>query len=109
MLRLPRPVDDTAHDRDAQLLRTGVARLPGRSLLAQVRLDLLRHLLKERRRGATTAGTGRNLRGEAPQPQRLQNLLGDLHLFGAVAARARGEGDADRVADPFLKEDRKPG
>ena len=91
MLRLPRPVDHTAHDRDAQLLRTGVARLPGGSLLAEVGLDLLRHLLKERRCGATTAGTGGDLRREAPQSQGLQHLLRDLHLFGTVAAGARGE------------------
>src|SRR2546422_1260832 len=54
VLRLSRPVYNAPHHRDAQLLRAGIARLPGGPLIAQIHLDLLRHLLKERRGCATT-------------------------------------------------------
>ena len=39
----------------------------------------------------------------------LQDLLGNEHLFGAVAAWLRGERDPDRVAQALLQEDGKPG
>src|SRR5271166_5317121 len=45
VLRFTRPVDYAAHDRDFHLFHARVARLPVRHLLAQVTLDLLRHLL----------------------------------------------------------------
>src|SRR3954454_18111229 len=44
VLRLPRAVDDAAHDRDAQVLGTRMRLAPDRHLLLHVPLDLLGHL-----------------------------------------------------------------
>ncbi len=82
-----RPVDDATHHRNLHLFHAGVARLPDRHLLAQVALDLLGHLLKEGAGGAAAAGTRRDLRSEAANAHRLQNLLRDQDLFGAIAVR----------------------
>src|SRR5439155_20280653 len=106
VLRLARTVDDAPHHSDPQLLRTGIARLPGTAPLAQVALNLLRHFLKERRRRAATSRTCRDLRREAPQSERLEDLLGNLHLLGAITAGARRERHADRVADTLLQQNR---
>src|SRR5947209_17114307 len=85
-LRLARPVHDAPHDRDPQRFDAGVARSPPRHLLPEVGLDLLGHLLKEGGGGATAAGARRHLGREAAQAERLEDLLRDLHLLGAVAA-----------------------
>src|SRR5688500_11588814 len=95
------PVDDASHDRDAQLLDAGMHAAPLGHPFAKVRLDVLGHLLKERRRGAPTPGTRGHLWREAAKVQRLEDLLGDANLFGAVTAWSRRERDADRVADSF--------
>src|SRR5688572_27553356 len=55
VLRLARPVDDAAHDRDAQLLDARMRLTPPRHLLDEVSLDVAGHLLEERRGGPTTA------------------------------------------------------
>ncbi len=81
-------------------------RLPDRHLLAQIRLNLIRHVLKERAGGAAAAGARRDLRSEAADAERLQNLLTHHHFFRAVAVRQRGERRADGIADTFLKQDR---
>src|SRR6266581_887946 len=106
MLRLAWTVDDAPHYRNPQLLRTGIARLPGSAPLAQVALNLLGHFLKESRRGAATSRTCRDLRRKAPQSERLEDLLGNLHLLGAIATGARRERHADRVADTLLQQNR---
>ena len=89
VLRLARAVHDAAHDRDLHLLDAGVALAPHRHLLAQVVLDLLGHLLEEGAGGAAAAGAAGHLRREAAQAERLEDLLRDLDLLGAVAARRR--------------------
>ena len=76
------PITATLHLLDAR-----VSRPPHRHLLAQVGLDVLRHLLEEGGRRAPAARACRHLRREAAQPQRLQDLLRDEHLLGAVAVR----------------------
>ena len=78
--------------------------LPRRHLLAQVGLNLLRHLLEEGAGGAAAAGAGRDLRREAANAHRLQNLLRDPDFFGAVAARRGRQRNANRVADAFLQQ-----
>src|SRR5438093_594055 len=103
VLRLSGSVDDTAHHRHPQFFRAGIAGLPRGPLLAQVCLNLLRHLLEECRRRAAAAGTSGHLGRKAPQSERLQDLLRDLHLFGAVSSGTRGERDANRVADALLE------
>ena len=84
-------------------LRRRDALAPDRHLLAQVRLDVLRHVLEERRRRAAASRARRHLRREAAQPERLEDLLRDEHFFGAVAVRLRRERDADRVADALRR------
>src|SRR5580704_9896249 len=63
-----------------------VAFFPDGHLLAQVGLDLLGHFLKEGAGGAAAAGAGRDLRGEAANAQRLENLLRYTDFFGTVTA-----------------------
>ena len=46
---------------------------------------------------------------EAPEPERLEDQLGDLHLLGAIAVGLRRERHADGVADALLQQDREPG
>src|SRR5690606_2885075 len=104
VLRLARAVDDAAHDRDAQLLDARVARAPLRHALADVALDLLGHLLEERAGRAAAARAGRDLRREAADLERLEDLLRDADLFRAVAAGPRRERDADRVADALVQQ-----
>ena len=88
-LRLARAVDDAAHDRDPQLLGAGMRLAPDRHLLLDVALDLLGHLLEERRGRPAAAGAGADLRQERAQAHRLEDLLGDLDLALARGARAR--------------------
>src|SRR5882672_9370161 len=108
VLGLARPVDHAAHHRDLQLLHAGEAVLPRRHLVAQVGLDLLGHLLEEGRSGAPAAGAGGHQGQEAPDPQRLEDQLGDLHLLGAIAVGLGRERDTNRVADTLLQQDREP-
>src|SRR4029077_18378230 len=79
-------VYDAAHHSYFHFFDARVAFFPDRHLLAQVGLDLLGHFLKEGAGGAAAAGAGRDLRGEAANAERLQNLLRDTDLFGAVAS-----------------------
>ena len=82
----------------------GILAAPNRHLRLQIVLNLLRHLLKERARGAAASGATRDLRREAAQTERLQDLLCDPHLFGPISAGRRSEGDANRIADSLLEE-----
>src|SRR5215472_4741645 len=109
VLALARTVDDASHHRDVQLLDACVLRLPHRHLLPEIGLDLLCHLLEERGGRAPAAGARRDLRDEVAKAHGLEDLLGDLHLFGPIAARLRRERDADRVADTILEQDGEPG
>src|SRR5690606_19504666 len=86
VLRLARAVDHAAHDRDAQLLHARVAHAPLRQALPDVALDLLGHLLEERAGRPAAARARRDLRREAADLERLEDLLRDAHLFRAVAA-----------------------
>src|SRR5690606_6524403 len=104
VLRLARAVDHAAHDRDAQLLHARVARPPVGHALADVALDLLGHLLEERAGRPAAARAGRDLRRDAADLERLEDLLRDTHLFRAVAAGPRRERDADRVANALVQQ-----
>ena len=78
--------------------------LPDRHLFAQIGLDLVRHVLEEGAGGAAATGAGGDLRSEAAEFERLQNLLADDDFFGAVAVREAGQRGADGVADAFLQQ-----
>ena len=77
---------------------------PHRHLLAQVVLDLIRHILEERAGGPATTGARGHLRREAAQFERLQNLLGNEYFFGAVAVRQWRERGTNRIAYALLQE-----
>src|SRR6266849_2338888 len=96
VLALAGAVDHATHHRHLELFHARVLSLPHRHLVAEVGLDLLGHLLEEGRGRAPAAGAGRHLRQEAPQAHRLEDLLGDQHLFR-------------RVAEALLEQDREPG
>ena len=88
-LRLARAVDDAAHDRDPHLLDARAGLLPLGHPVLEVLLDLLGHLLEERRRRPAAAGAGADLGQERAQAHRLEDLLGDLDLALAAAAGLR--------------------
>ena len=52
-------------------------------------------------------GHARHLGQERAQAQRLEHLLRDAHLLGAVATRLGRERDADGVADALVEQDRR--
>src|SRR5262245_60819374 len=105
MLRLPGPVDDAAHDRDRQVLDTGIARRPLGHASLDMALDALRHLLEERARRPSADRTGAELGAEGAQAERLQGLHRDTHLLAAVTTRLWGQRDTDGVADALVEED----
>src|SRR5882672_3359803 len=102
VLGFARPVDDAAHHRQLHLFDTDIAVLPGWHLIAQIGLNLLRHLLEKYAGGAPTTRAGRNLRHEAANAERLQNLLPAENFLGAVAVRSGSERNTDGIADAFL-------
>src|SRR5438046_172494 len=99
MLRLTRAIHDTSHYGNLKLFDTMVALLPSRHLLSQISLNLVGHILEKRIGGAPAARASCHLGHEAANSQRLEDLLGNSHLFGAIAVWKRREGDADRIAD----------
>src|ERR1700737_30815 len=101
-------VHHTSHHRHFHLFHPGMLDPPDRHLVAEVILNLLRHLLKERAGGAPATGTAGDLGSEAAKTKRLENLLRDPDLLAAIAARLRREGDPDGVADSLLKQDAEP-
>jgi hypothetical protein len=64
-------------------------RTPLRHALGNVALDVFGHVLEERRRRAAAARTRRDLWREAPQPERLKDLLGHGDFLGPISARPR--------------------
>ena len=64
MLRLARTVDDAPHHRHAQVLGARMGRLPLGHPLLEIGLDLLGHLLEERRGRPAAARAGADLRQE---------------------------------------------
>src|SRR5258706_10611054 len=106
VLRLSRSVHDTPHHGNLHLYHAGVLLAPRRHLFAQIGLNVLRHVLKERRRSAATSRTRRDLRIEALKLERLKNLLRDADLFGAIPAWTRCQRHTNRVSDSFREQDR---
>ena len=104
VLRFSRPVDDASHHRDFHLLHASVGLFPDRHLFPQVSLNLFGHFLEKSAGRAPTAGTGRDLRGEAADAERLQNLLRYPDFFRAISAGSGGKRDPNRVANAFLKQ-----
>src|SRR4029079_13520147 len=98
-LRFAGAVHDTAHDGERELLDAVVVRLPRRHLVADVALDPLGELLERRARRAPAAGACGHAWREGSQAERLQDLARRVDLFAAIAAGARRERYANRVAD----------
>ena len=99
VLRFAGAVDDAAHDGELELFDAGIFLAPLGHGGAQVALNLLGELLEIRARRAAAAGAARDLRHEAADRERLQNLLRGLHFFRAVAVGLGRQAHADRVAD----------
>ena len=102
MFRFAGAVYHAAHDGHFHFFDTGVASLPDGHLVAQIRLNLLRHFLEESAGGTAASRARGYLGGEAANAEGLQNLLAYADFFGAIAAGSGGERDANRVADAFL-------
>ena len=86
-LRLAGAVDDAAHDRELQLFDARIGLLPLGHRLDEIALDALGQFLEIGGGGAAATGASGDLRHEAADRERLQNLLRAADLFGAVAAR----------------------
>ena len=104
-------VDYASHDCDFHFFDAGIAVFPGGHLLAQVGLNLLGHFLEEGagKCSAAASGAGCDLRGEAANAERLQNLLCDTDFFGAVAAGGGRKRNANGIADAFLQQNAERG
>src|SRR6185436_13713899 len=59
--------------------------------------------------GAAASRARRHLRREVTEPERLEDLLADPHLLGAVAAGSGSEAGADGVADALEQQHRERG
>src|SRR5262245_40594118 len=105
VLALARTVDDAAHHGDVERLNARIARLPLRHRVADELLDVAGELLERGRGGAAAARAGGHQRHEHAEAHGLQDLLRDLDLEGAVAARLGRERHADSVADALLQQD----
>src|SRR6476659_5375297 len=92
------------HHSNFQLFDPRILVSPDRHAGAEVALNLLRHFLEESACSASATGTGRNLRSEAANPQRLQNLLADKNFFSAVAVGGRRERHANGIPDTLLQQ-----
>ena len=101
-------VHHASHDRHREFLHPRVALAPDRELGPEVALDVLGHFLEEGGGRPAAPGAGGDLGLEAPDAQRLEDLLPHLHLERPVPSGLRGERDADRVADPLDQEGREP-
>ena len=104
----PGPLTTQPMTATRSVLGARVRLAPDRHLVLEVALDLLGHLLEERRGRPAAAGAGRHLGQERAQPERLEDLLGDLDLALARRAGLGRERDPDRVADPLVEQDRQP-
>jgi len=80
------PLTTQTHDGQLELFNAGILFAPLGHGGAEVALDLLSEFLKISACRPAAAGATRYLRHEAADPERLQNLLGGLHFFCAVAA-----------------------
>src|SRR5437867_634150 len=81
-------------------------RPPRGEALLDVRGDLGRQLLEGAAGGTPAARARGHLRREMPEPERLEDLLADPHLVGAIATRRGGQAHTDRVPDPLVEQDR---
>ena len=102
-----RAIHNAAHHGDFHGFNARVAFLPARHAFPQVRLDLIRHVLEECAGSPAATRARGNLRGEAADAERLQNLLAYDNFFGAIAIRQGRKRGADRIANTFLKQNRK--
>src|SRR5689334_7127856 len=107
MLGFPGTIYDASHYRYAHIDDARIALPPNRHLLAQIGLNVFRHMLEKRRCRATAARTRGHLGCEALQLERLKNLLCNTHFLGSITAGSRSQRDANRITDPFREQDRK--
>src|SRR5579872_647363 len=101
-----RAVDDAAHHGELQFLDTFEFRFPLGHSVANVLLDALSQFLKRGACGAAAAGTCGDAGRERAQAEGLEQFAGGVDFVATVAARARSERDANRVADAFAEKNR---
>ncbi len=107
---LSRAVDHTPHDRERQLLDTGMPSLPDGHIRARYgRRHVRRDPETDCARGPAATGTGGDRRCEGPQPESLQELTGCGDLVASLLPRARCERNPDGVADALLEQNRHCG
>lgn len=102
-------VHHAAHDGDLHRFRPRAEAPPFGRPAPQVALRLFGKLLKEVGRGPPAPRAARHHGGEGAKIHRLENLLRDDHLFRSRRTRSGRQGNADRVADSFFKQDGESG
>src|SRR6185295_15100835 len=103
-LRLPRTVDDAAHDRERHLLDAFVRHFPLGHLVADVALNPLGKFLERAARRPPASRAGGDARRERAQAERLEQLAGGVDLFAPIAVGPRRQRDANRVADALVQQ-----
>lgn len=96
-------VDYTAHDGDFEVGDLGVFFLPSGEALGDFFIDLGGEGLEEFCVGAAAAGAGGNFGFEVAEFEGLEDFFADFDFAGARGVFVRGDGDADGVADAFVK------
>ncbi len=98
-----RAVDDAAHDCESHGFDAVVLRFPRGHHFADVGLGAFGEFLEGRAGGAATAGAGGYARRKRAQAERLKNFAACVNFFAAIAAGARRERNANRVADAVVE------
>src|SRR5260370_16219228 len=108
VLALARPIHDATHHRELQLLDACELLLPLRHLLHEIALNPLRQFLEIGRSRPSTSRATRDLWHEAPDSERLQNLLPTPNLLRAIPTRSRRQAHANRIPNSRKEQPSQP-
>src|SRR5262249_9710551 len=97
-------IDDAAHERKGHGFDAFVLLLPLGHLVAHVALNSFGELLERGASGAATAGTRGYAGQKGAEAERLKQFASGVDFFTAIAADARGERDANGIANAFVQE-----
>src|SRR5260370_7735278 len=108
VLALARPIHDAAHHRELQLLNARILFLPLRHLLHEIALNPLCQFLEVGRSRASTTRAACDLWHEAPDSERLQNLLPTPNPLRAIPPPSRPHAHANPIPNPPTNQPSQP-
>src|SRR6266567_3487911 len=108
VLALAWSIHDAAHYRELQLLDARILLLPLGHLFHEIALNPLRQLLEIGRSRPSTSRATRDLWHEAPDSERLQNLLPTPNLLRAIPTRSRRQAHANGIPNSRKEQRSQP-